>query len=218
MFTGLIAEMWDVDSLRPSGTGATLVLKAGPAADGARVGDSIAVSGVCLTVTSISSGRLSFDVSAETLRSTALGALKPGSKVNIEPSLRADGRLGGHFVTGHVDAVGRIGSIAKDGGTWRLDVEAPDDVLRYLVDKGSVAVDGISLTVVKVQDGGFSLVIIPHTAMITTIGQKRAGDEVNLEADIIGKYVYRFIARGADAPGAGGRGIEDALRESGFMS
>lgn len=218
MFTGLIVEMWELDSLRPSGTGMTLVLKGGPSAQGAEVGDSIAVSGVCLTVTSIDRGRLSFDVSAETLTSTGLGALRPGGKVNIEPSLRADGKLGGHFVTGHVDAVGRIRNIEKDGETWRIEVSAPDEVLRYLVDKGSVAMDGVSLTVVKVFEGYFSLVIIPHTAMITTIGGKKPGDEVNLEADIIGKYVYSFLDRGRGASQGGGGNLSDALRKGGFMA
>lgn len=219
MFTGLIVEMWEVESLRPTGTGAALVLRGGPASEDAVVGDSIAINGVCLTVTTLSGGKLSFDVSAETLRSTGLGALKPGRKVNIEPSLRADGKLGGHFVTGHVDAVGKIESITKDGETWRLLIEAPDEVLRYLVDKGSVAVDGISLTVVEVMQGRFSLVVIPHTAEITTIGAKRAGDEVNLEADIIGKYVHRFLSRGADSGSdAENANLSEALRKSGFMS
>ena len=218
MFTGLIVEMWEVDSLRPSGTGSTIVLKGGPAATGAEIGDSIAVNGVCLTVTSMDQGRLGFDASAETLRSTGLGSLRPGVRVNIEPSLRADGKLGGHFVTGHVDAVGRIKGIEKDGETWRIEVSASDEVLKYLVDKGSVAVDGVSLTVVKVFEDYFSLVIIPHTAMITTIGGKKAGDEVNLEADIIGKYVHRFLNRGQEPSQGGGGNLTDALRSSGFMA
>jgi len=218
MFTGLVVEMWEIDSLRPSGTGMTLVLKGGPAADGAEVGDSIAVNGVCLTVTSMDKGRLSFDASAETLGSTGLGKLRPGGRVNIEPSLRADGKLGGHFVTGHVDAVGRISRIDKDGETWRVEISASQDLLKYLVDKGSVAVDGVSLTVVKVFEEHFSLVIIPHTAMITTIGGKKAGDEVNLEADIIGKYVFRFLNRGSDAQKQDGGRLTDALKKSGFMT
>jgi len=218
MFTGLVVEMWDVDSLRPSGAGTTLVLKGGPVAREAEVGDSIAVNGVCLTVTAIDQGRLSFDASAETLRSTGLGKLRPGGKVNIEPSLRADGKLGGHFVTGHVDAVGRIRSINKDGETWTIEVSAPREVLRYLVDKGSVAVDGVSLTVVKVFDEHFSLVIIPHTAKITTIGAKKAGDEVNLEADIIGKYVFRFLNRGSDEQKDSVGSLTDVLKKSGFVT
>jgi len=218
MFTGLIVEMWEVDSLRPSATGMTIVLRGGPAAKGAEVGDSIAINGVCLTVTSVNQGRLSFDASSETLKSTGLGSLRPGEKVNIEPALRADGKLGGHFVTGHVDAVGRIRLIEKDGEAWRIEVSASDDVLRYLVDKGSVAVDGISLTVVKVFEDYFTLVIIPHTAKITTIGFRKPGDEVNLEADIIGKYVHRFLNRGQDASDSGGGSLTDALRKSGFMA
>lgn len=211
--------MWEVASVTPTSNGAVVALKSGPAAVGAAIGDSIAINGVCLTVTSIDSGRLSFDVSGETLRSTGLGALKAGEKVNIETSLRADGKLGGHFVTGHVDAVGKIRSIVKEGETWTLEVSAPGDVIKFLVDKGSVAVDGISLTVVKVFEDYFTLVIIPHTAMITTIGAKKSGDGVNLEADIIGKYVYRFINRARDAEGGtGGGNLTEALKNSGFMS
>ena len=221
MFTGLVTEMWEVVSLRPAATGAVLSLRTGPADTGAALGDSIAINGVCLTVISIAGQLLSFDVSAETLSSTGLGKLKPGGKVNIEPSLRADGKLGGHFVTGHVDAVGKLRAIHKDGETWRLEVDSPPEVLKFLVDKGSVAVDGISLTVVKVHEDYFTLVIIPHTAMITTIGHKNPGDGVNLEADIIGKYVYSFISRASGTgqqDAAGGSSLMDALRDSGFTA
>lgn len=219
MFTGLVAEMWELVSLRPAATGAALVLKAGPAGKDAALGDSIAINGVCLTVTSISAdGQLSFDVSAETLKSTGLGSLKPGEKVNIEPSLKADGKLGGHFVTGHVDAVGTIKSMGKDGQTWSIEILAPEEVLKYLVDKGSVAVDGVSLTVVKVYGDRFTLVIIPHTALITTIGGKSEGDSVNLEADIIGKYVYNFLGRAGGVSGKNDASLMEALRKSGFTA
>ncbi len=220
MFTGLVLEMWEVASVTPTNTGAVIVLRAGSASEGAAIGDSIAINGVCLTVTSMQANRFSFDVSGETLRSTGLGSLRVAEKVNIETSLRADGKLGGHFVTGHVDAVGKIRSIAKDGETWTIEVSAPEEVLKFLVDKGSVAMDGISLTVVKVFKDYFTLVIIPHTAMITTIGAKSSGDGVNLEADIIGKYVYRFINPSEDADGSihSGGNLTEALKKSGFMS
>lgn len=218
MFTGLVLEMWEVASLRPSGTGSSLALRAGESAAGVEIGDSIAINGVCLTVTSINSGILSFDVSSETLRSTGLGSLKPGHRVNIELALRADGRLGGHFVSGHVDAVGIIRHMDKDGEAWSIGIDAPAEVLKYLVDKGSVTVDGVSLTVVKVYEDHFTLVIIPHTAMITTIGTRKPGDGVNLEADIIGKYVFTFLNRAAadDSDKAQGQNLMDALRRGGF--
>jgi riboflavin synthase len=196
VFTGLIAEMGRVASVGKKEGGATLSLKAAAVGKEASLGDSISVNGVCLTVTGISGGILSFDLSHETLKSTNLGALSPEDRVNIEPSLRADGKLGGHFVTGHVDAAGRIKSKKKVGDNISIEIEAPSSVTDYLVPKGSAAVDGISLTVVDVMPWGFSVVIIPHTADVTTIGHKGQGDTVNLEADIIGKYVARFLSRG----------------------
>lgn len=215
MFTGLVSDMWEVSAVRPSAKGARLEIRAS-GIESLAPGDSIAVNGACLTVTEIKGAVLGFDASAETLRSTTLGTLKPGHRVNIEPALRADGKLGGHFVTGHVDAVGTMLEIAQEADSIRLEIEAPNEVLMYLVDKGSVTVDGVSLTVVKVKERSFTLVIIPHTAKVTTIGSKRPGDKVNLEADIIGKYVHRFLSRGH---GAGDdASLLDALRRSGFTA
>lgn len=196
MFTGLIAEMAEAVSLKRVPKGAVLTVRAARAAEDARVGDSISVDGACLTVTQARGRELAFDLSGETLRSTTLGGLKPGDRVNLEASLRADGKLGGHFVTGHVDAVGRIRSRQREGETFKVEIEAPPQVMDFLVDKGSVAVDGISLTVVDVLRDSFTVVIIPHTAEATTIGLKGKGAAVNLEADIIGKYVARFLERG----------------------
>ncbi len=212
MFTGLVAELGEVVSLRRQAKGAVLEVRAAETARGAAVGDSISVSGACLTVTSLKDGIMSFDLSDETLRSTTLGSLKPGDRVNLESSLRPDSKLGGHFVTGHVDAVGKIRSKRREGETFKVEVEAPSLVLNYLVEKGSVAVDGISLTVVDVLPGAFSVVIIPHTAEMTTIGLKGPGDPVNLEADILGKYVLRFLERARD-----GSGLLKKLAEGGFL-
>lgn len=213
MFTGLITEKGEVVSLRKSASGAVLTLRAGEVARGAEIGDSISVDGACLTVTEARGPELSFDLSGETLKSTTLGGLKAGDMVNLEPPLRADGKLGGHFVTGHVDAVGRIRAKAGEGETVKIEVEAPPPVMDLLVPKGSVAVDGMSLTVVDVLAESFTVVIIPHTAQVTTIGAKAAGAAVNLEADIIGKYVMRFLKRGETAD----KGLVKALERGGFL-
>jgi riboflavin synthase len=214
MFTGIILELGEVVSFKRQAAGAVLAVKAGSIAADAAVGDSIAVNGACLTVTEIKNETLSFDLSDETLRSTTLGSLKAGDKVNLEPALRADGRLGGHFVTGHVDAVGRIRSKTRTGDMFKFEIEASSQVMDFLVEKGSVAVDGISLTVVDVLKDSFTVVIIPHTAEVTTIGFKGVGDTVNLEADIIGKYVLRFLNKQKK----GDEGLMGALLKSGYLS
>lgn len=214
MFTGIVAELGEVRALRRVAGGAVLDLVSRVAGADAEPGESIAVSGACLTVTSIGSGgALSFDLSEETLGSTTLGDLRPGERVNLESALRAGAKLGGHFVTGHVDAVGRILSKRPEGHVLHFEVEAPPAVLEYLVPKGSVAVDGISLTVVEVRAASFTLVIIPHTASLTTLGFKGPGARVNLESDMLGKYVRKFLVPG------GGRAssLDAALRTHGFM-
>ena len=212
MFTGLIAELGGAVSLKKQAKGAVLEVRASETASGAAVGDSIAINGACLTVTGIRDAAMSFDLSGETLQSTTLGSLKPGDRVNLESSLRADSKLGGHFVTGHVDAVGKIRSKKKEGETFKVEIEAPPEVMDFLVDKGSVAVDGISLTVVDVLSGFFTVVIIPHTSEVTTIGFKGPGDAVNLEADMLGKYVLRFLERAK-----GGATLMKKLQEGGFL-
>jgi len=185
--------MGEIASIKKRSGGAILSLKADKAASGAEIGDSIAVNGVCLTVVSKKNNLLSFDLSDETLQSTNLGSLKTGGKINLEPSLRPDSKIGGHFVTGHVDAAGRIRSKTNVGDMVKIEIEAPGKVTGFLVEKGSVAVDGISLTVVDVLGDGFTIVIIPHTAKLTTIGFKGIGDTVNIESDILGKYVAKFL-------------------------
>lgn len=195
MFTGIIIELGEVASLKKRADSARLSIKGREIIKDAVVGDSIAVNGVCLTVTElrVPDSELFFDVSFETLGSTNLGYLKRGDRVNLEPSLRPNSKIGGHFVTGHVEGVGRIRSKRPIGNAVTIEIEAPQNVLKYLVERGSVAVDGISLTVVDVLRDAFSVVIIPHTAKMTTIGFKNVGDTVNLEPDILGKYVAKFL-------------------------
>ncbi len=196
MFTGLIIEMGEITSVKKRSGGAILSLKSNEVASTANLGDSISVNGVCLTAVNKNKNELSFDLSEETLRSTNLGSLKKGDNINLEPSLRPDSKIGGHFVTGHVDTVGAILSKFTIGDM--LKFEAPANIVHFLVEKGSVAVDGISLTVVDILKDRFTLVIIPHTAKLTTLGFKGSGDTVNIEVDILGKYVARFLNRELD--------------------
>jgi riboflavin synthase len=198
VFTGLILGMGEIISVTKRIGGALLSLKSNEIAGAATIGDSISVNGVCLTVVNKNRSELSFDLSDETLRSTNLGNLRMGDFINLEPSLRPDSKIGGHFVTGHVDAVGKIRSKTNIGEMLKFEIEAPTTVIDFLVNKGSVAVDGISLTVVNVFKESFTLVIIPHTAKLTTLGFKDSGDTVNIEVDILGKYVARFLGREED--------------------
>jgi riboflavin synthase len=199
MFTGIVEELGVLASARPrpdsDGGGVTLVFDAARVLEGTAVGDSICVNGCCLTVTDTGAGWWSADAVPETLSRTNLGSLRPGSPVNLERSLTLSARLGGHLVQGHVDAVGHITAAPPD-----LAVAAPEAVLRYLVEKGSVTVDGISLTVVKVTGEGFTVAVIPHTLGVTTLGRKEVGDPVNLEVDVMAKYAERLLAGGAPSP------------------
>jgi len=217
VFTGLIVELGTVVSLSRKQPGASLTLSADTLAKDAAIGDSIAINGACLTVVARGGSMLSFDLSDETVRSTNLGLLSQGERVNLEPSLRSDGRLGGHFVTGHVDAVGKIRSKTVMGDAFKVVIDSPGEVTRLLVEKGSVAVDGISLTVVQAAKDSFSVVIIPHTARLTTIGFKNAGDTVNLEADIIGKYVARFLEGDRKEEGDSDARFVRSLKTSGYI-
>ena len=190
MFTGIVREQGTVAAF----DGSRLVVAAPETAEGAAVGDSVAVSGVCLTVVETEDGRLAFDVVPETLSRTALGGLEEGGPVNLEPSLRVGDQLGGHVVQGHVDAVGRVRSITPEGDGRRVWVDAPDEVLGYCIEKGSIALDGVSLTVAALDDEGFGVALIPHTLAVTTLGALEPGDGVNLEADVLGKVVERLVA------------------------
>lgn len=212
LFTGLVEEVAKVRSLS-RGTVGKLVVASEKVIHDVALGDSVAVNGVCLTVTSIGDGELSFDAVPETLSRSTLGDLKPGDTVNLEASLRAGKMMGGHFVQGHVDGVGTMESIANLADSREIRFKAPESVMRYVVEKGSIAIDGISLTVASFDESGFTIAVIPHTLGVTTLGLKRPGDQVNLEADIIGKYVEKFIsARRGES-----RVTEDLLRDAGFM-
>lgn len=196
MFTGLILELGRVAFLDNKSGSARLSIKSNKVIKDSAIGDSIAINGVCLTITELrlSSSELFFDVSYETLQSTNLGTLKKDDMVNLEPSLKPVSKLGGHFVTGHVEGIGKIRKKTEIANALKIEIEAPDNILQYLVEKGSVAVDGISLTVVNILSDVFSVVIIPHTAKMTTIGFKNIGSTVNLEPDILGKYVAKFLS------------------------
>ena len=211
MFTGIIEEMGTVKALRREAGAARLSLSAATVLDGTALGDSICVNGVCLTVVELGKNEFSADVAVETLRVTNLGELKAGARVNLERALQLSARIGGHLVSGHVDAVGRLREKRDEGNGWRIFFDAPETVLRYVIKKGSIAIDGISLTVADVDRAGFSIAMIPHTAKLTTLGFKTAGDSVNLEADIIGKYVERLL------PGRAEGGVTlDLLKKNGF--
>jgi riboflavin synthase len=190
MFTGIVREVGNVAAF----DGERLVVTAPETAVGAGIGDSVSIAGVCLTVVETEEGRLAFDVTPETLSRTALGRLEHGDSVNLEPSLRVGDQLGGHVVQGHVDAVGRIRSTAAEGDSRRVWLDAPATVLGSCIEKGSIAVDGVSLTISALDDDGFEVALIPHTLEVTTLGRLEPGDEVNLEADVLGKVVERLVA------------------------
>jgi riboflavin synthase len=198
MFTGIVEETGTVENIRKSNHAIQLAVRARVCARGTKVGDSIAVNGCCLTVTKIrragGSTLLHFDLLRETWERTNLQFVQGGSLVNLERPLAAKGRLGGHFVTGHIDGTGKIVRWEREGADHVLDVTAPSDVLRYVVFKGSIAVDGISLTVARVTRTGFRLWIIPHTFAVTALRERKVGDSVNLESDLLGKYVAQFLA------------------------
>ena len=192
-----------------------LSVSAAHIAEEVAIGDSVAVNGVCLTVVEIAAPQLTFEAVYETLRRTTLGQRRVGDPVNLERALQTNGRFGGHIVQGHIDGTGRIASIRPVGDSWFVYIEASQDLLRYIVTKGSVCVDGISLTVMDADDKAFSLSIIPHTWENTTLKDRHAGDSVNVETDIIGKYVEKLM--GGWAPG-GGRGVTlDLLARSGYI-
>ena len=193
MFTGIVRERGTVTARRGGEDGVRLEVEAPETAAAAALGDSVALAGVCLTVVALDGARLSFDAVPETLGRTSLGRLAAGSALNVEPALRVGDPLGGHVLQGHVDAVGSIRSVEPEGDGRRVWVDAPADVLRYCVEKGSIAVDGVSLTVAALDGDGFAVALIPHTLAVTTLGELAAGDPVNLEVDVLAKYVERLL-------------------------
>ena len=195
MFTGIVRELGVIADAKDAAGGRALVVRAAETAARAAVGDSVAINGCCLTATSLDGGHIAFHAVPETVRRTTLGDIEPGERVNVELALRAGEELGGHYVQGHVDAVGRIQSVEAEGEGLRIFVEAPAHVLRYCVAKGSVTVDGVSLTVAELADDAFAVALVPHTLAATTLSELQPGQSVNLEADVLAKYVERLIAR-----------------------
>jgi riboflavin synthase len=193
VFTGIIRELGRVVSIERSEEQARLSLAAPLLAPGLEIGDSVAVNGCCLTTVERESDVISFDVSLETLSRSTLGSLGAGEEVNLEPAVRAGEPLGGHYVQGHVDAVGRLRSLIPEGEGTRIWIEVPPELLRYCVEKGSLTVDGVSLTVAELVDDALAVALIPHTLEVTTLGSAKPGDSVNLEADVIAKYVERLL-------------------------
>ncbi len=216
MFTGLIEAKGTIRRLEKAGGAARLVLESQLPLAEITLGESIAVNGSCLTVAAINHNQLVFDVSPETMERTALADSRPGTVVNLERALRLSDRLGGHIVTGHIDCIARVSERREQAGNISFDFSLPAEFSRYLVAKGSVAIDGISLTVNEVAGNGFSVMIIPHTAANTTLPEKRAGDLVNIETDIIGKYVERLLGGGQKSAAAAGLSLE-LLAKTGFL-
>ena len=216
MFTGLIEEVGTLRAVRRGAHSAVLSIGAETVLSGLKTGDSVAVNGVCLTVTAQDSGGFTADVMHETLNRSSLGALAPGSPVNLERAMAADSRFGGHIVSGHIDGTGAITQVRRDDNALWYTVEASPALLRYIVEKGSIAIDGISLTVARVDGQSFAISAIPHTVSVTTLAHRRVGDPVNLETDVLGKYVEKLLQPlQAEAPPPSGI-TRDFLTRCGF--
>ncbi len=216
MFTGIIEETGTVRHVSLSGNSGRIQIGAELVLSGTRPGDSIAVNGVCLTVTTMDTKSFTADVMAETLRRSNLGQLKAGDLVNLERAMPADGRFGGHIVSGHIDGTGTVAALEQEGNATWVYVRTSPAILALIVEKGSIAIDGISLTVAKVGDRDFAVSIIPHTSSHTTLLKKRSGDVVNLENDIVGKYVERLLGWKEQEEPRRSRITEEFLRENGF--
>ena len=210
MFTGIVQHLGRVTAARKSAGKMTLSVDAGPVADDAAIGDSICTNGVCLTVNDNSSGVLTFDVMGETLSFSTLGELSEGSPVNLEPSLRPTDRMGGHFVTGHIAGVATVTDTSETPGELRMSFKADPKLTDMMLFKGSIAIDGISLTLADVAEGSFSVALIPHTLAVTTLGTRKPGDKVNIETDLIGKWVLKSVGK------TGGNITQEFLSEHGF--
>ncbi len=195
MFTGIVEAVGSVTRIEQRGELTSLAIDASSVVEGLRVGDSVCVNGGCLTVTEVAGPQLCFEAVRETLERTTLGGLEVGAPVNLERALRADGRLDGHIVQGHVDGTGSVRALDREGDDVRLRIDCDPELADLLVEKGSVAIDGVSLTVVGVYPSGFDVALIPHTLEVTTLGRRRPGDRVNLEVDVLAKYVKRYLDR-----------------------
>lgn len=200
MFTGIVEEVGKVEQIQKGRHSAVLTIQAELILEDLKVGDSVAVNGVCLTATSLSAHGFTADVMHETLNRSSLAQLKGGSRVNLERAMAANGRFGGHIVAGHVDGLGKITKIRRDDTAVWYTIQAEPSILRYIVEKGSIAIDGISLTVAQVSSDSFSISAIPHTVAMTVLSERREGDRVNLENDMIGKYVEKLLSPVAEQP------------------
>ena len=207
MFTGIIEEIGKVKKISLGGASGSLEISAKKILEGTKIGDSIAVNGVCLTVTGMTPSSFTADVMAETVRRSSLGSLVSGSGVNLERAMAANGRFGGHIVSGHIDGTGSISRLQKEENAVWVHVKTRAEILRLIVEKGSVAIDGISLTVASVSESEFAVSVIPHTAEETTLLSKKVGDLVNLENDIVGKYVEKLLGTGAIAAQSDGESL-----------
>ena len=216
MFTGIVEEIGTVRCVVSSQTDGRIEIEASLVLEGTKIGDSIAVNGVCLTVIALGPRGFTADVMPETLRRSNLGSLRSGDQVDLERAMAADGRFGGHMVSGHIDGVGTVLRSRQEGNATWVTISAPQEILRLIVEKGSIAIDGISLTVAQVTDTSFSVSLIPHTGTQTILLRKGPGSQVNLENDVVGKYVARLLASKDPAPEPESRITLDFLQEHGF--
>jgi len=217
MFTGIIEGLGTLAATESSGRGRRMVIETDFSLAGTRVGDSIAVNGACLTAVTIEGRRFSVDLSPESLSTTTFSEVRPGDRVNLERALRLSDRLDGHLVSGHVDGIGVLQSRERLDNALLIRISAPAALTRYMIHKGSVAVDGVSLTINRCDDAGFAVSVIPHTARLTTIGFKPVGSRINIETDLIGKYVERFMTAGGEAERPASTLDREFLIKTGFL-
>ena len=216
MFTGIVEELGTIKSLNMQGTSGQIAIKAKKVLENTKIGDSIAVNGICLTVTSLLSDGFTADVMAETVRRSSLKGASAGDKVNLERAMAADGRFGGHIVSGHIDGTGVISEFRKEENAVWVTIDTPSEILNLIVEKGSICIDGISLTVAALTDSTFSVSVIPHTGEETTLLKKKSGDMVNLENDVVGKYVQRLLGLEPKKEERKSSLTMDMLRDYGF--
>ena len=217
MFTGIVEEVGTIQSIKRGRKSSILKIKGQKVLQGTRIGDSISTNGICLTVTKVGNDFFEADVMSESLNRTNIGELVPGSYVNLERALSLATRLGGHIVSGHIDGTGKIRNLKRDDNAVWITIETAPELLRYIIEKGSIAIDGVSLTVVTVNDQFFKVSIIPHTGEETILLQKKMGDTVNLECDMIGKYVEKLLGLDSKEDVQEGQVTAELLRESGFF-